>query len=304
MDKICDSILHKLGDIGLVDKLNTLSASDLNTILLEIMRQRKIAPNEMLKAFSQNRFSAPSESSPIEYHKFETFLLELAKDIDIDSIMLSPVAPFGNCSAFGCVNQNNIVSAVRGTEVLADPTNMLATIIADKLKNKKIDNSKPKHFCTTARVTRTQPLMSKAHFAHFGIFCIVSSGKDIGSYLCEKDLLLKQLQYYRLLLLNRYDAKLSVTLRKRSGYTDSDGFFDKMSQLIQAELPEANFEFDIEHENNNYYKGINFKIYMQKDSQVIEIGDGGFVNWTQQMTGNTKERCLISGIGIERMMMF
>lgn len=303
MDKILNRIMQKLGDAVLINKLGTLSASDLNTVLLAIMKQRKNTPIEMLKAFSQNRFSVPSEFDPIEYHKFEAFLLELAKSIAIDGVMLSPVAPLGNCSAFGCVDQNNIVSALRGTEVLADPTNMLATIIADKLKNKKLDNHIPKHFCTTARVTRTQPLMSKAHFAHFGIFCIVSSGKDTGSYSCEKDLLLKQFEYYKLLLLNRYNAKLSVTLRKRSGYTDGDGFFEKMSQLIQSELPNTSFEFDIEHENNFYYKGINFKILMQKGDEILEIGDGGFVDWTQQMTGSKKERCLISGIGIDRLLM-
>ena len=30
-----------------------------------------------------------------------------------------------------------------------------------------------------------------------------------------------------------------------------------------------------------------------------EVGDGGFVQWTQHLLGNRKERLLISGIGLD-----
>lgn len=40
-----------------------------------------------------------------------------------------------------------------------------------------------------------------------------------------------------------------------------------------------------------------------KDCQ-IEIGDGGFVDWISQILGNKKERCLISGIGLDRLLLF
>ena len=59
----------------------------------------------------------------------------------------------------------------------------------------------------------------------------------------------------------------------------------------------------LDSENNNYYKGINFKIYMQKDNEQIEIGDGGFVDWIGKMTGSKKNRCLISGLGLERLLL-
>ena len=49
---------------------------------------------------------------------------------------------------------------------------------------------------------------------------------------------------------------------------------------------------------NNYYKGIQFAI-IEIDRKEIEIADGGFVDWTQQLLENKKERMLISGLGIE-----
>jgi hypothetical protein len=33
------------------------------------------------------------------------------------------------------------------------------------------------------------------------------------------------------------------------------------------------------------------------------IGDGGFVDWTQQLLENKKERMLISAIGLDRLLM-
>jgi hypothetical protein len=42
---------------------------------------------------------------------------------------------------------------------------------------------------------------------------------------------------------------------------------------------------------------------MEKENERIEVADGGFVDWIAKMTGNRKERCLISGLGIDRMLL-
>jgi len=153
------------------------------------------------------------------------------------------------------------------------------------------------------RVLRAQVFPARrGYYSHFGIFCIVSSGKDAGSYKCEKNLLAKQLIYYRKLLVEKFNAKLSVVLRKRRGYTDGDGLYASMAKMVNDELPGVPVSLDPEYEDNNYYKGIHFTIYMEKEHERIEVGDGGFVDWTQQMTGNKKERCLISGIGLDRLL--
>ena len=113
----------------------------------------------------------------------------------------------------------------------------------------------------------------------------------------------KQLSFYKKLLWDKYDANLSIVIRKRHGYSDADGFLDRMAELIKNEFPETPLSFDLEHEENNYYKGINYNITMEKDGNKIEIGDGGFVDWIQRMTNNRRERCLISGIGLDRLLL-
>jgi hypothetical protein len=50
-----------------------------------------------------------------------------------------------------------------------------------------------------------------------------------------------------------------------------------------------------------HYTGLCYKINAIIAGQRLEIGDGGFVDWTQQLIGNRKERLLISGFGVDKL---
>ncbi|NOV00661.1 hypothetical protein [Paenibacillus planticolens] len=54
---------------------------------------------------------------------------------------------------------------------------------------------------------------------------------------------------------------------------------------------------------NQYYKGFQFTIKTVINGVVHFIGDGGFVDWTQKIIGNKKERLLISAIGLDRLLL-
>ena len=305
MGGMLDRILRRIGCEDLRDRLRSLSSSDLNALLLEVFKAQagKADARSVVKRHAQSRFSRPSDLDPVRYHLLESELLELGRRHGMTPMLLSTVAPLGSCSAFGCVSQNNVVSAARGVEVLADPTNMLALILADERKRGLISEDAHRHLCTTARVTRTQFYTGKHSFAHFGIFCIVSSGRDTGSYACETALLADQLSCYKEMFEEKYGASLSITLRKRAGYQDGDGFVDRMHERVQAQMPAVPVSVDLDGSDNAYYKGLNFKLYLHLQGEKIEIGDGGFVDWMQQATGWKKERCLISGIGLDRLML-
>ncbi|GGG70002.1 hypothetical protein [Paenibacillus radicis (ex Gao et al. 2016)] len=305
MSVILNRILNQIGDPELLDKLLSLSNADLNSLLLELFDKQteKSTPADVLKTFQSNRFSTASDVNAARFHILESQLLKTAEEMDIETLLLSPSAPLGSCSVFGCVNQYNVVSSVRGTETLSDPSNMLAIIIADKLKSKAATNILPLHYAATARVVRAQAFSGRGFSAHFGLFCMVSSGKDSGSYNCEIELLTKHFLFYKELIREHYNAKLSIVMRKRGGYTDGGGFFTRMTEVVQTMFPDTPLTFDYENEDNKYYQGINFKIYMEHEHEKIEIGDGGFVDWMNQMLGSKKERCLISGIGLDRLLM-
>ncbi|AMC93126.1 hypothetical protein AOC36_03800 [Erysipelothrix larvae] len=304
MSDILTRITNKIGDKDIVGKLSSLSKSDLNSLLLEVFDRQAntLAASDILKSYQANRFTIPSSIDPEKIHTLESKLLSKARKMDIKPIMLSPSAPLGSCSAFGSVDQYNVVSALRGIEILSDPSNMLAIIIADKLKRKEESNTVPIHMATTARAIRAQNFVGEGLYSHFCLFCMVSSGIDTGSYTCEKMLLEKHLNYYKDVLSEIENGRFSITLRKRNGYKDNDGFFDRMVETIKLIFPNIELSIHDDDVDNNYYKGINFKLSVKQGNETVEMVDGGFVDWTYQMLGNKKERCLISGIGLERLL--
>ena len=49
-----------------------------------------------------------------------------------------------------------------------------------------------------------------------------------------------------------------------------------------------------------YYRELCFKINVWAGEEWTEIGDGGFTDWIARLTASNKERLLISGVGIDR----
>ncbi|MCX5087428.1 hypothetical protein OOK36_00425 [Streptomyces sp. NBC_00365] len=47
--------------------------------------------------------------------------------------------------------------------------------------------------------------------------------------------------------------------------------------------------------------GVCFKIYAGVEDQDVEVAGGGFVDWSQLLTGNRKERLLISDFDADRL---
>lgn len=213
--------------------------------------------------------------------------------------MLSPLAPLGSCSAFGCVDQHKVVSAARGLEAMADPSNVLALLLAQRRSRRA--HSAPVHLCATARVSRAQAFKNARNFAHFGLFTIVSGGRDRGAFGCEAALLASHLRCYRRLADSLLGWPLQLVFSSRGGYPES--FLPAMVDIGRAFLPGADISVAQGDSDNAYYRGLNFKLFVVNGDERIELGDGGFVDWTARLLNNQKERCLISGMGLDRLLM-
>lgn len=297
--KIIQNVLKKAGNENLIDELTTrLSQSEITTFLLALSKEiaNKNTPNDILSKYESNRFVKPSELNPLKVKQVEILMLEMAEASGFSSVLLSPASPLGSCSVVAKVDQNNVISATRGLELIADGTNMLAIYLANGIKNKTIDNTKsPVHLSATCRVTRGQMFESKAFVPHFSLFTIISSGKDTGSYGFEKDAIARQIGFYTSYFGEKLGHKLKVSLNIRNGYTDKMGFIDRIHCHLHEVYPYIDFIVNREENDNSYYQGLNFKISVND----IEIVDGGFVDWTQNLLGNKKERLLTSGAGID-----
>jgi hypothetical protein len=105
------------------------------------------------------------------------------------------------------------------------------------------------------------------------------------------------LAFYSRFFQERTGRRMEVVLKKRGGYADGEGFLLRTLGHLQKTLPHVPLEADRTEADNSYYLGTNFKLKLPVDGRLSEIGDGGFVDWTQKLLGNKKERLLISGIG-------
>ena len=121
-------ILRALGEGVTFDALaEELSPADLTALLLEVARRRSavVSPAALLSRYREDAFVAPAAPDGRELVRLAHLLVgSLPEDVDV--VGLSPVAPLGASSVVATVHQDKMVSTVRNTEVVSDPTNVLA----------------------------------------------------------------------------------------------------------------------------------------------------------------------------------
>jgi len=281
----------------------SIPQSDLTTMLMGVHAQTcaRQTPAELLKHYDQNSFTKPSPLSPVKLNMQEHTLLSMAEEQGFLPVLLSPAAQLGSCSAVAAVSQNKILSAIRSTEIIADPTNMLALHICNEIKHGRVSNNAPVHFCASSRVVRGQKFGRKDLVQHFSIFGMVSAGQDSGSYGFEALCLAKHINFYQSFFTFNFNSPISLTLRARKGYADAKGLVTRMQEKLQNEFPNLHIEIEDSPSYNEYYAGLQFTLYVHINGERMTIGDGGFVDWAKKLLGQKKERMLISALGIDRL---
>jgi hypothetical protein len=306
---IVRKILDRIGQSDLLSKLGgNLSGTELNSLLLEVLRQQtlKCSASQLLNHYQTNRFVKPADINVLELKRIELDLLNIFQGSSFEPLELSPVTVLGACSVVAPADQNKILSALRGTEVLADATNAIALHVSD-LKKRKAWNPKTPgeqlRFATIQRHVRTQTIAGKGFTPHFRIGCLVSAGLDTGSFSFEKRALLEHVQVMQKVFFEYYHVdELSFRFLCRKGYPDPLRLAKDVKEFIIQHYPGIIADIVESPERDiEYYKGLQYKVDIKVKGTIYEIGDGGFVDWTQQLLQNRKERFLITGFGFEIM---
>jgi hypothetical protein len=147
------------------------------------------------------------------------------------------------------------------------------------------------------RVVRAQRF-APGMAAHFGLLALVTAGRDEGSLRFEMAAVAEHLRFAvaglraagapRVVLaltpLSDAGERIAVAVREEFAGTGAG---------IEAATAEAG--------RRAYYRHLCFKVYAVAGGAQTEIGDGGFTDWTARLTGNGKERLLISGYGTDRL---
>ncbi len=266
---------------GSREALAGLSPTDLQSVLMDLAGERasRVRAADLVRRWKANRFVRPASADPRALNEVEALLWRLLPD-EVGRVELSPVGPLGVASVVGPVSQNRVVSTVRTSEVVSDPTNVLALEAAARRKG----HDHAVHLATSHRVLRAQDF-GAGWSSHFRLFALVSSARDAGSSRTEIGLLRFHLEYWGRVLAGRaYGLEFTV-------------FDDPVlaERLRAAGLPAV--EDPARQRGRGYYTGAALRITVDGG----EVGDGGFTTWTAQFLNDAKERCLISCLATERL---
>lgn len=293
--KIIERIQKETHTADLLQVLTAMPSSDLNSLLMEVMRRKtqQLSPGDLLRSYTANRFVKPSEVDFVSFLTFELELLQRAQAVGFVPLELSPVSPLGSCAVVATVNQNKILSALRSTEVVADATNLLALEAVSRRKKVNFDTY-PLRLCTVHRHVRT-PYVPPPWLPHFKIFCLVTAGKNIGALHFEKQHLLEHIRFTTDYLKSFAAIEVIKVILISTRKENPD--FATLRDTVVAEI--KNVDFEVEEIEQPYYQIIQFKTFVTIRQKEYDIADGGLVDWSQKLSNNRKERLLTSGIGIE-----
>ena len=223
-----------------------------------------------------------------------------------DLVELAPLSPLGTHGAVATVHQNKVVTTSRLTEVAADPTNAVALVAATRRRALLAADSRSPALVrlgAVQRVTRAQRFDGPASFAHFTLFGLVTAGRDVGNRTFEQQTMAEHCAVLSDLVLAAGAAAVEVRL---TGLVD--GAVPRCRAAIDAALAHLGDRVAVREDperssGRGYYQFVCFKLFALGDHEPFEAGDGGFVDWTQRFVGSRKERVLIGGIGVDRLVL-
>ena len=306
-----------------------VSGSRLRSELLAVARARagEVRAADVVGQWRRDRFVRPSTADPRSVWRVETRLWELLPQ-DVHGVELSPVVPLGTCGAVAPVSQNRIVTTMRLTEVLSDATNALAVEAAVRRRD---GWTGPLHLAACHRHLRAQDFGGAP--AHFRLFALVSSMRDTGSARSQAALLTRHMTYWLTVLADLIPTAApqlrwstvgsgppAAAVRERildtvlpqlpqrsgastppqrpetpGGLEDGDGSGGGSGPFV-AVVEDPQRERGI-----GYYQDAALRMTARSGDAALELGDGGLTTWTASLTGDAKERCLVSCIATERL---
>lgn len=302
-------IAKATGVPSLVETLVRLPGADLHSLLLLVFRERgkRTTAPAVLRQFERDRFVRPASTEARSLLEFDLLATSLLDD-DWEFIELAPLAPLGAVAALTGLSQDWAVATIRGTEVASDSTNVLAMEAAVRLKEAGNRANSRIQLAASQRLTRPQAYNDPAAQAHFRLFGLVTA--RLGSRRGRRpdtDALSTHISFYLRLLervgeigLEVHDAEVALT-DLVGGWEDQ--IECEVLARLRSEFADVAFRLAPERDRGrDYYTSACFNVSAANaDGARLELVDGGFTNWGEQLLSNRRAQFLISGIGTDRL---
>jgi hypothetical protein len=276
------------------------SPTELQTLLLAVAKTRAAAVTtaRVAQRWRGDAFVRPSDQDPRVITALEAQLWARLPE-EFVGLDLSPVAPFGACAAIAGVDQNRVLTTTRTSEVVSDQTVVLALEAASRRAR---DRARAVHLASAHRLLRTQRFPS-GYSQHFRLLALVSSDRDSGSGRTEAAMLVRHLRFYIESVSELFTTDtLRVSLTSFAESAASERLADTVVPALSP-LP-ANVQLvddPARTRGRSYYRDVAVRFDLIRDGVELEIGDGGFTDWTSRLLSDAKERCLTTCISTERL---
>ncbi|MCX4239914.1 hypothetical protein [Paraliomyxa miuraensis] len=279
-----------------LDALGDAPPSQTTPVLLELARKQaaRRRPADLLAQWVRDAYVAPSMLDGRTMHALDGLALEAAEGFE--ALVLSPVAPLGSCSVVAPTSQDRTLSANRGTEVVADPTNVLALECAHRLRE---DPTAVVRLCTLHQVMRCQPLPPfRGASRHFRMFAMVQAGPARAEDGFEIEAFGEQIAVMQRLC-DRAEAlghrlvDRALTLRAAPGH-------EVLAGRLETALRSTGLAVERAEPPHAYYDGVRLSFDVRApDGAVVPIGDVGRFDWVAQLTSNRRMRMIATGFGLQ-----
>jgi aminoglycoside 6'-N-acetyltransferase len=250
----------------------------------------------------------PSSAPILPLRDVEDAFFEVAcEDLGFTPVELVPVVPAGTGALTG-IDPNNVLGALRGTEVLADPTAAMGLHIA----HTHVSSTTSAALATSARLVRMQPLPPIPGYSpHFRIFALTDTctSRDDERRAFERHVvtwlaLLEELaaRGYATTTV-RVEVTHAVVARGAGGFPAPERAWveEALFPSLRARFPRVAFIVDEARTQAGwYYDGLMLQVRVRdRDGNDVPLGDGGPVGWLGAMTGDRRRRLMTSGFGGE-----
>jgi hypothetical protein len=269
-----------------------MPASEVWSLLLGVLeeRARQRTPASLRQQWARDRFVQPCYVDQRTLNELDGHLLAAAAAFE--AVELSPLAPLGVSSAVALASQNKIVSTIRGTEVVSDPTNVLALECAKRLQ---ADPDAHVRLTTNHRCVRAQAIPKLPGFAaHFRMFCLVSAGHERESHGFLVQALSEHIRTQLAALARLEEHGYSFGERKIKLFATER--FGVHARRVAAAVDGASvIHAPLEH---GYYDGMRFNVFVRAPSgDEIPFIDGGAFDWLRKLMSNQKMVFVASAMG-------
>ncbi len=275
------------------------SSSETAPLLLELARLQasRRKPSDLLVQYGRDRFVQPSLLDQRQTNKLDALALTAAEHYE--ALQLSPLAPLGTCSVVAPTSQHRTVTTIRGTEVVSDPTNVLALECAKRLR---ADPRQHVRLCTVQQVVRAQPARDKPGFSqHFRLFVLADAGPARADDGFEVDAVEAQLTVFDRLF-DALTTQLGCSFPRRRAVLLATPESETLASRVATRMSERLAHVGLARQplSAAYYDGLRVMFGADDlDAQWNPIGDLGRFDWMAKLTSNHKLRFVASGFGLQ-----